>query len=280
MRATLDKRKASPTGFIRQLAEDTRLCLAEIKGQNEQLRALVQAFKVEHRLLDSSAALEPEAAHENAQLRAELAARDGQLHEARAALDAHRQRHAALERQLVQIERENQTFTERYVTIERRASRLWALYVASHRLHETLERPQVLLVIEEIVNAIIGSEELAVFERDPAKNSLVLLSSSGIDAGPLREVPLNEGVIGRAAQSGETYIANGAGPDQPSARDAGLTACVPLKLGDEVTGAIAIFRLLPQKPALEQLDHELFELLATQAAMALYCSKLHAKARA
>jgi hypothetical protein len=47
-----------------------------------------------------------------------------------------------------------------------------------------------------------------------------------------------------------------------------------------VTGAIALFRLLPQKPALEDVDHELFELLATHAATALYCTRLHQGVRA
>ena len=45
-----------------------------------------------------------------------------------------------------------------------------------------------------------------------------------------------------------------------------------MKLEDRVTGAIALFRLLPQKTALEAVDRELFDLLATHAAMALYCT--------
>jgi hypothetical protein len=52
---------------------------------------------------------------------------------------------------------------------------------------------------------------------------------------------------------------------------------VPLRLGESTTGAIAIFRLLPQKPGLEPLDYELFDLLGTHAAAALYCTGLHAR---
>jgi len=44
-----------------------------------------------------------------------------------------------------------------------------------------------------------------------------------------------------------------------------------------VTGAIVIFRLLTQKPGLEEVDHEIFDLLASQAATALYCTRLHAR---
>jgi hypothetical protein len=44
-----------------------------------------------------------------------------------------------------------------------------------------------------------------------------------------------------------------------------------------VTGVIALFRLLPQKPRVEEADHELFDLLAVHAAMALYCTGLHSQ---
>jgi hypothetical protein len=50
-----------------------------------------------------------------------------------------------------------------------------------------------------------------------------------------------------------------------------------LVLDGKVTGAIAIYRLLPQKAGVEELDRELFDLLANHAATALYCTALHAK---
>ena len=53
-----------------------------------------------------------------------------------------------------------------------------------------------------------------------------------------------------------------------------LTACIPLVLDGKVTGAIAIFRLLPQKAGIEDVDRELFDLLATHAATALYCTSV------
>jgi GAF domain-containing protein len=54
-----------------------------------------------------------------------------------------------------------------------------------------------------------------------------------------------------------------------------VTACIPLSLDGQVTGVIAIFRLLSHKPALAAADKELFDLLASQAAVALYCARLH-----
>jgi len=41
---------------------------------------------------------------------------------------------------------------------------------------------------------------------------------------------------------------------------------------------IALFTLLAHKPGLADVDRELFELLGTQAATALYCADLHAEA--
>jgi hypothetical protein len=79
--------------------------------------------------------------------------------------------------------------------------------------------------------------------------------------------------VARVASTGETWVAGDGG--ETVGPEAALTACLPLKLEDRVTGAIAIFRLLPQKSGLEPVDRELFDLLATHAAMALYCTALH-----
>ena len=52
--------------------------------------------------------------------------------------------------------------------------------------------------------------------------------------------------------------------------DGGLTAAIPLKLDGHVTGAVAIFGLVPHKKVLAPVDHELFEIISRQAAMALH----------
>jgi hypothetical protein len=88
-------------------------------------------------------------------------------------------------------------------------------------------------------------------------------------------VPVVSGRIGRVAASGDNDIGRGGTTDRP--QEANLTACVPFKLDGKVTGALALFRLLPQKAAFEAVDHELFDLLATHAATALYCTSLHAR---
>jgi transcriptional regulator with GAF, ATPase, and Fis domain len=92
-------------------------------------------------------------------------------------------------------------------------------------------------------------------------------------------MPLHSSLIGRAVRSGRVYLAGKENAAGATAEESSLTACIPLKLDDEVIGAIAIFQLLQHKSALEDLDYEMFDLLATHAATALYCTALHARLR-
>ncbi len=104
---------------------------------------------------------------------------------------------------------------------------------------------------------------------------LELVRSAGIDAGPFRRIAPYQGVIGRVARDGHTHVTERDGLEGARAEEAQLTACVPLKLRGRVMAVLALFRLLPQKTRFESLDQELFDLLADQAAMALYCTSLH-----
>lgn len=152
---------------------------------------------------------------------------------------------------------------------------LWKLHVASTRLHETLDRSCLFQVIEEIVNAIIGSEELAIYERVGDSRDFALSLQRGLEAARAR-VEAGRGIIGRALASGETWVREDGGESVPGEEN--LTACIPLQVGADVVGAIGIYRLLPQKPALDGDDYQLFQLLRTQAALALRCAKAGASA--
>ncbi|HEY7543367.1 MAG TPA: GAF domain-containing protein, partial [Blastocatellia bacterium] len=77
------------------------------------------------------------------------------------------------------------------------------------------------------------------------------------------------------ALSGKMWV-KGRNDEADGLEHSNLLACIPLKLGGRVTGAIAIFSLLSHKPELEEVDYEMFDLLATHAATALYCTELHA----
>jgi hypothetical protein len=160
--------------------------------------------------------------------------------------------------------------------IEQQNTQLTNLYVAGYRLSVGMDRSETLAVIHEIIINLIGSEELAIFEVRPRQAQLGLLSCMGVDSAHYATISLDESPIGKAARSGLVYFQDPP-PTSRSAPTNSLSVCIPLKISQYVIGVIAIFRMLPQKAALAPVDHLLFDLLGTHAAMALYCSSLHAQ---
>ena len=184
---------------------------------------------------------------------------------AREAVEQANEERERLRVRLGEIEQENQRVCDEYVAIQERSTELAHLFVALERIHSGLSRAETLAAVQEIVINVVGSEELAVFERRGDK--LALLQSFGIDPEPWRECPLDRGALGRAA-GGSVYVAGREGPSEPG--DENVTAAIPLRVGDRVTGAIAIFRLLGHKPVLGEADHALFDLLSNHVGLALH----------
>ena len=145
------------------------------------------------------------------------------------------------------------------------------LTVAGQRLAASVLRDEVLATIEEIVVDLIGSEELAIFElseMDGDVETMRLARLRGISEDSPR-LARAAGPIRYALGVGQTLVARSRrrGADDV---DGGLTAAIPLKLDGHVTGAVAIFGLVEHKAALTSVDHELFEILSRQGAMALH----------
>ena len=199
--------------------------------------------------------------------------------------DRNRARHAlesalselnSREKHLAQIEEESRKHSARFVEVEQQNTNLANLYVASYQLHGTLHRERVLNAIKEIIINLIGSEELGVWEVNDGY--LTLIDSFGLDDNEWAAIPAGApSMIARVAASGETFVASNT-MIALEGREKNLTACVPLKLDDDVIAVIGIFTLLQQKEGLEPVDHELFDLLATHGATALHCTKLAAGA--
>jgi transcriptional regulator with GAF, ATPase, and Fis domain len=243
-------------GYVRKVYEDTQKLVRDLLVQGERLAGLIGTLEEEKRhLLEEIEILRDE-------------------------LESCRGKERVLRGELLTIEEENLRLAGRYGSIERQNSNITNLYVASYRLHGTLDRQEVIATIQEIVANLMGCEEMALFELDPQAKRLNLLASFGIDPEPFRQVPVTRGLVGRAAESGTKIVVD---PRDPSDREHGeerLTACIPLVLDGAVVGLIALFRLLPQKTAgYEEVDYELMELLATHAATALYCTALHERRR-
>lgn len=163
--------------------------------------------------------------------------------------------------------------------MHQRNFKLTNLYVTNYRLHERLDRQEVIDTIRETIINVVGSEQLAIFEVDRSCSALSLINSFGLDEKLYQTVPIGAGLIGSTVLNGEIYLANNNQTDiEPLTIEQGLTACIPLKIGERVIGAVAIFQLLPQKAKFCPLDFEVFDLLAARAGKALFCSTLYARA--
>ena len=210
--------------------------------------------------------------HENEKLRAKVAALESEKRQLENGLEAGMSELGRLRVRLEEIQDDNQQYSDEFQRIEQQSSNLSNLYVASYQLHSSVDRRAVLQTIQEIVINLIGSEEIAVFECG-ADGRFRMIAASGVDEWTFAPFGIGEGPIGCHLVDGEPYI-NRSVAIQPN----NITACVPLKIGDRIIGAIAVFRLLAHKPGLESLDHELFALLAVHASTALYCATLHDEA--
>ncbi len=282
------ERPHDPGQYLLRVANDLRRYTQDLLDENARLRRLEAARRVEderiaqrrtaaqealaiaERLRDRIDELE----FENAQLLEDRGRLSSQLEAARAALGENERETVRLSCRLDRTDAENRRFAEEFAVLERENNNLTNLYVASCRLHASVERHEVVGVLQEILANLVGSEEMAVLELNGRGSSLALVGANGIDPDPFRALPLGIGVIGRVAADGETFVRDGSLPPEATAAEADLTACIPLRLGDRVAGVVAVFRLLPQKPGIEDLDREIFELLATHAATALCLSEL------
>lgn len=177
-----------------------------------------------------------------------------------------------LNRKFLRVEAENKDFAQRYVEVEEQNESLANLYVASHRLHSTLDSSEVVECIKEILLNMIGSEDFGLFVVDDESGQLIRSGYEGeIAAGPEKDrITLGEGTEGIVALEGRPFFNEEAGE--------GPCACVPLMIKERIVGVIAIYTLLSHKKGLSLLDHKLLELLAGHAASALISSKLYSMA--
>jgi GAF domain-containing protein len=155
-----------------------------------------------------------------------------------------------------------------------RISTLANLHALTDKLHGTRGRLRVLQTIQSIAMGLSGSDEVAVFEVDPAGGHLVLVSASGIDASELKSIPMGIGLIGRAVDSGELYE-RFCDPDASLNGERHLRACVPLKMDRTPIGAIAIFDGHGHYLIQEPLNREWIDIFANHAASALYWTGIY-----
>ena len=239
--------------FVSTVRDNTRKYLHDVSEENAVLRQKAEVLACDKQILEGSlVSLQDELAQERAE-RAKLFARIESMEQLRA------------------------TSAEEYAVVEEQNNNLASLYSATYSLHGTLDREEIFAVIKEIVANLIGSEEIGIFEYDE-ETGLRLVASLGLDEKAFEELSLDEGIICESVRSGRAHFADrNESETRPAAYEAGLSASVPLTVGDMKIGAIAVFQLLPQKEGIEPIDYELFDLLGSQASVALYTARLHSQ---
>jgi hypothetical protein len=181
----------------------------------------------------------------------------------------------ALQAKFEQLKKENEDFRRRSDDLEKQNENFLNLFVSSYHLHSTLNEESILMTITEILLNLVGAEAFGLWLVNQETGELELVTftdGSGYLGGA---VPALSGdLVGKMA-GGQSYYA----PDRTMGEDDGQPmACIPLSVEEQPVGVVAIYKLLVQKEGFTGLDHELLDLLASQAATGLTGARLFRRA--
>ncbi len=245
---------------LQQIFDDGKRAAEEMREENSQLRQRVAYLEHEleqapRRILEDQQNLETRVSTVTAQ-------RDTLAEEL-----------TSLKDRLDRVHADNDEIAEQFVEIERQNGNFISLYVASSQLHATLDHDTVLRNIAEIVINLIGAEKFGVYLYDESTQDFRRTIAEGMQDDELAVVPFGDNLLSQVARSGELYMEPG------NAQHDGQVpiAVLPLVVAGELMGLLVIFELLVQKDGFEDLDLELFELLASHAATALMSSQLYTR---
>ncbi len=181
------------------------------------------------------------------------------------------------QRRISELEQENIDFANQLVQVEDVNNNLTNLYIASSRLHSTLDRKETLEIIKEVVINFVGAEKFAVFIHDDVDKVLRFETGEGFDDDfQMPEVKIGEGLLGEIASKSENYFAEEMVGQESNDPMAPLVA-IPLMIQGELLGLLAIYRLFIQKEQLASIDYQLFSMLGDHAATALFSSTLYGR---
>lgn len=235
------------SSFVQKLTASAQKHAEELFEQNERLKSLVASLEQKHNRISE-----------------ELSS----LREERDALRAER---GKLKSVLDEALAQNRRDIERSAMVEQQCTSLANLYVATFKLHGSLERADVLAAISEIVVNLVGCEHFGVFERFGP--DLKLIGEFPAYPCPVKELPAQTGFVADIFKASGPWIA-GRDPQPASPVPEEVSAVIPLRLGSDLTGAVVLFTLLPQKGGtFGDVDLELMDLLTAHAATALFASR-------
>jgi uncharacterized protein (TIGR02266 family) len=173
-----------------------------------------------------------------------------------------------------ELEEENRDFVEQLIEIEQVNNNLTNLYIASTKLHSELDHDRVVSIIKEVVINFVGAEKFALLMYDNNQTLLNFETGEGFTAEEFPALPVDSGLWQNVVETGESFYREGSvveGSDDPMAP----LAAIPLRINDRCMGVLAIYHLFVQKEKFEQIDYQLFSMMAEHAATALFSSSLY-----
>lgn len=169
-------------------------------------------------------------------------------------------------RRLSAIEADRDELASLFVQSEQQASRIMNLYVATYQLHATLDPEDVEAAIGEIAADLLGAERYLLLLRGEEGSDDQIALREGLDeetanefaAAPEVRATLADGVVRIAEDHGASPI-----------------GVVPLRVQENVVGALVIVKLFDHKDRPLAEDRELLDLMAAHVASALFAARAY-----
>ena len=177
--------------------------------------------------------------------------------------------------QFEHMKKENLEFRQRYTELEKQNENFMNLFVSSCQIHSSLDEEIILLTMQEIALHMVGAEVFSVWMVDQGSGSLEIVASTD-ECGQFNgQFPGLDDEMLRNLAAGKLSYFSYEGKETKQSTDP--LACIPLIMDGRTIGAIVIYKLLVQKSGFTNLDHELLDLLATQAVTALVGARCYAR---
>jgi len=245
----------APGGTLRNYLKRGEAFIDEILRHNELLR--LRVVQLESQLFMDNTPVPPPAA----------------AHELRVVFEQLHKEHDEIERRLDEVAHETEAYKERYAQIEEENDRLVNLFVAGHQLYSTLDLPNAVQIIVEILLNFVGAGRFAILILDEPTGELHALESYGVDRGLVPVMSRDMDPVAACFASGKPEVIQ----EVPESWDVNQPlVCIPLKLGQELLGAVTIYSYLEQKRELTPIDLELFSLLGDRGGAVLESARLFA----
>jgi hypothetical protein len=178
-----------------------------------------------------------------------------------------------LERLRSTAESDVKELASRLVDSEHQGGRLMNLYVATYQLHATLDPAEVQATIAEIAINLLGAEQfILLLRKDDAADYEIALIEGMYDGA---QAPYDGDSYAGGDPMVDATLKDGVLRLGPTAESQALAA-VPLRVQNDIVGALVLLKLLDHKPILRAEDRDLLDLLSAHAASAMFAARLFA----